>query len=268
MANLTCQFYSFVLKNNVDINVIVPTPEGDEQIGEGAAKKRYPYDEGLPVVYLLHGAYGNHASWVRESSIERYAQESGYVVVMASAENSFYQNMAHGKAYETFFAKELPAFIESLFPVSKEREKTNIAGFSMGGYGAWYLALSHPEKYAKAASMSGALDIVSLYAAVKAGDIENNPFPWNDIFADPDNLAQSSAELLALLKLRREEGLLPGLYQACGREDFLYQMNRDVHAALLRMDIPVVWEEGDGGHDWEFWDRYIRRVFAWLEQNT
>ena len=34
-----------------------------------------------------------------------------------------------------------------------------MAGLSMGGYGALKLALTHPERYAAAASLSGALDL-------------------------------------------------------------------------------------------------------------
>ena len=68
---------------------------------------------------------------------------------MASAGNYFYQDMYRGSAYRTFFTEELPMFITSVFPVSKKREDTYIAGFSMGGYGAWYLALSAPHLYAK-----------------------------------------------------------------------------------------------------------------------
>ena len=81
--------------------------------------------------------------------------------------NNFYQNLPGGLPYETFFTRELPAYICSLFPVSPRREDTFIGGFSMGGYGAWHLGLLAPEVYSKAGSMSGALDLVSLYENAK-----------------------------------------------------------------------------------------------------
>ena len=163
MASMTCHYYSSTLGNNIAINVIIPTPQGNEQIVDQDVQKQYQYETGLPVVYLLHGAYGDFSSWIRYSNIERYAQERCCAVVMASAGNFFYQDMYHGSAYRTFFTEELPVFITSVFPVSSKKEDTYIAGFSMGGYGAWYLALSAPHLYAKAASMSGALDIAALY---------------------------------------------------------------------------------------------------------
>lgn len=155
MALMETHYYSSSLGSNITLNVFVPTPGSSEQITQMGHSAKYDYENGLPVLYLLHGAYGDAFSWVRYSNIDRYAQDRGIVVVMASAENSFYQDLRSGKKYKTFFTEELPLFIRNVFPVSREREKTFIAGFSMGGYGAWYLALSRPELYAKAASMSG-----------------------------------------------------------------------------------------------------------------
>lgn len=263
MAVFSGQYFSFVMKHNVDLHVIIPTPEGNEQITNEQTQKAYPYEEGLPVVYLLHGAYGNHASWTRFSSIERYAQEHCCVVVMASADNSFYQDMVHGKPFHTFFAEELPAYVTSLFPVSKKREDTYIAGFSMGGYGAWYLALSHPEKYAKSASMSGALDIVALYEAAKNGQIES-PFSWEDSFADLDHLEGSQADLFKLYEDCVKKGIVPELYQACGKDDFLYEMNCKVRDRLIKNGVSLTYEEGEGMHNWEFWDKYIQRILDWM----
>lgn len=263
MAILTCTCFSMTLKQNVTLNAVIPTPEGNEQV-TGQQAKSFADDDGFPVLYLLHGAYGNYASWGRFSNIERYAQQYGVVLVMASAENSFYQDMAHGNSYFTFFTQELPALVKHLFPVSHKREKTWVAGFSMGGYGAWFLALSCPNIYSKAASMSGALDIVSTYEQGKQGVIDS-PFPWEDIFVDPEHLAGSKADLFALYEADYAQGCVPALYHSCGRSDFLYSMNKSVQERLVSMgvqDIPFV--EGDGGHEWDYWDKAIQDILPWL----
>ena len=57
MASMTCHYYSSTLGNNIAINVIIPTPQGNEQIVDQDVQKQYQYETGLPVVYLLHGAY-------------------------------------------------------------------------------------------------------------------------------------------------------------------------------------------------------------------
>ena len=263
MAFFTGNYYSFVLGNNVDISVVIPTPEGQEQITDTTSDQRYNYEEGLPVVYLLHGAYGNHSSWPLFSSVERYAQQHRCVLVTASAGNNFYQDMVHGEKWMTYFTEELPAYVRRLFPVSKKREDTFVAGFSMGGYGAWYLALKRPDVYAKAASMSGALGIAELYQSIGKGS-ENNPFPWEDIFGDPEKLAGSEADLFHLYQKDTAAGLVPELYQACGTEDFLYEHNKYVYAKMQELGAKITYKEGDGGHNWDFWDREIKDILDWM----
>lgn len=263
MAVMTCNYFSYTLKHNITINVFIPTPEGNEQITNDDVKKQYHYKEGLPVVYLLHGAYGNYSSWLRSSNVERYAQKHCCALVMASADNSFYQDMYHGNAYATFFTKELPAFVKSIFPISDKREDTHIAGFSMGGYGAWYLALSNPDKYGKAASMSGALDIASVYKA-NISDIIQGPFAWNDIFEKPEDLEGSQADLFKLYDDCVLSGIIPELYHSCGTDDFLYEMNLSVKARLNQKNASFKYEENEGGHNWDFWDKYIQHIFEWI----
>lgn len=264
MALMETHYYSTVLGNNITLNVFVPTPGSSEQITDMNHSVKYDYEHGLPVIYLLHGAYGDAFSWIRYSNIDRYAQDHGIVVVMASAENSFYQNLASGKRYETFYTEELPVFIQNVFPVSKERDKTFIAGFSMGGYGAWYYGLAHPELYAKAASMSGALDLPGLYDAM--GQDGSQPFNWEDSFDDLDHLAGGHHDLLALYDRDVANGCVPALYQAVGYDDFLYASNQHIKAALEERHASLVYEEGAGGHDWDFWDEHVRHILDWVMQ--
>ena len=146
---LHCSFKSPILRRNTDINVILPTPREEGQV----------LTTGWPVLYLLHGMHGDYNSWVYNSNIIRYAEDHGVAVVMPSALNSFYQDMVHGERFFTYLTEELPQYIQTLFPVSKKREDTFIAGLSMGGYGAYLLALSRPDLYSAAASLSGALDM-------------------------------------------------------------------------------------------------------------
>lgn len=264
MACLECHYFSFVMQNNVDLTVVIPTPEGNEQITGKAAQQHYHYAEGLPVVYLLHGAYGDHSSWTRFSCIERYCQEHCVVGVMASARNSFYQDMAHGDKFFTFFTEELPAYITSLFPVSKKREDTYIAGLSMGGYGAWYLALRRPDLYCKSAAMSGVLDIAACYEQGQAGSMDS-PFPWGDVFADPAHLRGSDADLLALYRKDKAAGLVPQLYHSCGRQDFLFQMNEKADADFRAAGADdLIYRVGEGMHNWDYWDVQIRDVLNWM----
>ena len=80
-------------------------------------------------------------------------------VVMPAVHLSFYTDMAYGGKYWQFISEEVPAVVRDMFPLSSEREDNFVAGLSMGGYGAFKLALTYPERYAAAASLSGAVDI-------------------------------------------------------------------------------------------------------------
>lgn len=262
MALMRCHFYSTNLGSNVSINVIIPTIQGGEQINDELVQKKYDYERGLPVVFLLHGAFGNADSWVRNSNVERYAQARGLAVVMVSAENSFYQDMAHGLPYKTYILDELIPFVQNLYPVSRRPEDTFIGGFSMGGYGAWYLALSAPEKFGKAASMSGVLDLPALVAT---GNTSGGVIRWHDILGEDLNIAGTDKDIVPLYEQCVKAGKkIPSLYQACGTEDFLYQQNLSVRDRLTALNADLTYREGPGHHDWDFWDDRIKEMFDWM----
>ena len=133
-----------------------------EQVGVDASSIATDF----PLLYLLHGLSDDHTAWVRYTSIERYADAYGLAVVMPQVHRSFYTDQAHGGAFWTFLAEELPELVQRFFVVSARREDTFVAGLSMGGYGALRWALRRPGRFAAAASLSGALDVDALRAAV------------------------------------------------------------------------------------------------------
>ena len=51
---------------------------------------------------------------------------------------------------------------------------------------------------------------------------------------------------------------------ACGVDDGLLGANQDLKNYLESLGIPVTYEEGAGAHEWDFWNRYIKRVLDWL----
>ena len=167
----------------------------------------------------------------------------------------------HGGRYWTFISEELPAIARSFFPLSDKREDNFVAGLSMGGYGAFKLALRFPEKFAAAASLSGALDICS-----QAEKLDRS---WEreltDIFGDLTSLEGSPNDLFHLAKkVVKTQCGCPKLYQWCGTEDFLYQDNVRFREHAEKLKLPLLYEECPGDHNWECWDRQIQRVLEWL----
>jgi len=245
MALIQCDFYSETLQLSTSMNVILPQP----------ARDRYP------VLFLLHGLSDDHTTWLRRTSIERYVEPLGLAVVMPAVQHSFYTDMAHGGSYWTFISQELPALARGFFPLSDAREETFAAGLSMGGYGAFKLALSFPERFAAAASLSGALD--------QAGGMRHVDPAWRlemeNVYGDLGRVAGGPNDTMALAaQVARSEGPKPRLYQCCGTEDFLYDQNLRFRDHALALGLDLTYEEGPGEHDWGYWDRMIQRVLAWL----
>ena len=144
MAFLQVNFFSSVLGMCTAMNVILPqTTSTRGLIGVDTADADVTY----PVLYLLHGMSDDHTIWSRRTSIERYADERGIAVVMPTTELGWYTNMKHGRQWRSFIGEELPAICHDFFPrISQKREDTYIAGLSMGGYGAYALAMTYPEQ--------------------------------------------------------------------------------------------------------------------------
>ncbi len=110
MAHIDCSFFSTSLKKNAHVIVFIPTVSADDYLEERAVDY-YKEEKRFPVLYLLHGSYGDCMDWSRFTGIERYAQEKGIAVIMPSGENSSYVNMESGEAYLTYITRELPEFL-------------------------------------------------------------------------------------------------------------------------------------------------------------
>jgi S-formylglutathione hydrolase FrmB len=249
------QFFSHVLGMRSTMNVLLPQ-RPPEALGKPLKK--------YPVLTLLHGLSDDHTAWMHWSCIERYAEKYNLAVVMPAVHNSWYTDMAHGGKYFTFLTEEVPAVTRELFPLSAERADNFVAGLSMGGYGAFKLALSCPEKYAAAASLSGALD---MRESVKEHDDPENP-AWltkmRDVFGDLDQFPGSPHDLFALAKKVSKSDLKPKLFQYCGTDDFLYADNLRFRDFVRPLGFDYTYEETPGDHDWIYWDRMIQKVLAWL----
>lgn len=257
MALIHCDFYSRVLNISTSMCVILPEASST-QIGMATNR----FEEKYPVLYLLHGLSDDHTIWQRRTSIERYVALLGLAVVMPAVNRSFYTDMAYGHKYWTFISEELPAAAASFFPLSCKREDNFVTGLSMGGYGAFKLALRCPDKFSAAASLSGAVDIA--HRVFNAAEVE-----FDMIFGDVNKVKGSENDLLYLVeKAAFSNGPKPLLYQCCGTEDFLYEDNIRFRDFCKKLPIDLTYEEEPGTHEWGYWDKKIQRVLEWLPLKT
>lgn len=254
MAHLRCDFFSEALSLSTSMTVLLPQ-HTTTQIGmAGRTVEGDP-----PVLYLLHGLSDDDTIWLRRTSIERYVAPLGLAVVMPQVHRSFYSDGAYGGRYWTFLSEELPQLVGSLFRVSGRREDTFVAGLSMGGYGALKWALRRPERFAAAASLSGAVDVAGLRTRRERPE---DPRLFERVFGEQDP-AGTDDDLLALVR-RADIASLPSLYLCCGTEDQLIGDNRLFQQVCADAGVPLTADFGPGPHDWDYWDRTIQDVLAWL----
>ncbi|HIU33703.1 MAG TPA: esterase family protein [Candidatus Pullichristensenella excrementigallinarum] len=257
MAFFEVSLYSDALSMETEIAAYLPEAVWDKPgIPVDGTRVR------VPTVYLLHGMFGNHRDWYLNSSVVRVAEELGIALILPQTHLGWYADMARGEKFFTYVARELPRLCRRFFPaLSPEREQTFAAGLSMGGYGAFHLALRAPETFAGAASLSGGLDVKQM---VETPNDHGDPQYWEDIFGRAEQVDHSHNDLFAAARELRDSPLRPRLYQWCGTEDFLYEQNTRMRDHLRALGYDCEYRESPGDHQWKYWDREIGPAIRWL----
>lgn len=259
MSLFECYTPSETLNKFVNFNVILPDSDSPKLDPEGK----------YAVAILLHGYTDDYSKWVRQTSVERYANDHGIAVVMPDAGKSFYTDMAYGDPYFTYLTEELMTYVQGVFPISKDPDYTLVAGLSMGGYGAMKIALTYPDRFKAAASFSGALAM----AQTASAGMEEDADPWLKrlekdlplVFGDQINqLEGTQHDIFHLLQEAAQGGHMPALYVCCGTDDFIYEATTAFKGALDAMGIPHTYSEEAETHNWGYWDRQLPLLFSWF----
>ena len=231
--------------------------------------QQFPAQPGrkFPVVYLLHGLSDDYSMWCRRSSIELYATEYKFAIIMPDGGRSFYTDAVCGENYWSFVAEELPQTAAEFFPIATEREKCFAAGLSMGGYGALKLALRAPERFAAVAGLSSLTDVKRRYNSA-------DTLIWRSelerIFGSMDTLAERGNDLFALAeKLAASGKQMPEILSICGTEDFMIADNRDFAGHMKKLNCKNFhYFEYPGTHNWQFWDTHIQDALRFFADGT
>lgn len=261
MAILEITYRSELLRKDVTVNVILP---------DRAKKQATEGDKPYKTLYLFHGLSGDRSTWIRQTSIERYAKDYQLAVVMPSVERSWYTDMANGSRYLTFVTEELPSVCRSFFRgMSEAREDNLVAGMSMGGYGAVKAALTRPDRFFACASFSGALDIAAVQDIVSLITTPIALDEWRGVFGfdlqSTEDLRNSKHDTFALVRQNIAAGLpFPKLYMWCGVDDPVVVSNRKFDAFLNELNLPHVYEESEGDHRYKWWDLHIQDALRYL----
>ena len=172
-----------------------------------SSERRYP------VLYLMHGGGQNHAAFPARPWFRKVLGGRPMIVVMPDGGRS-------AERYSDLIAGDLVRFVDANYRTMPSREGRAIAGISLGGLGAAMLALRHPDTFAIAGTLSGAVNETLV----------------------PDAPAPTA----------------PYLYVVCGTSDMFIERTRAFVGRLQAAGTPHEYHEVPGaGHTWALWDAYM-----------
>ena len=257
------------------------------------AHKRYP------LLLLLNGLANNYDSYLEDGIVAKLeASGLSAIVVMPEGGSGWYADWWNGgqrgsPSWETYELDDVLPTILARYPILPERRYHAVAGFSMGGLGAVYLAGRLPGFFGSVASLSGfddpqyyapitnlGMGLVS-FAPVK-GDHNFDPVygPPDGFYADGHNPTRLAVNLQATRVFESTGTGVPsqaGLASVSGgapsaaavvtgaalEAPIIYPMNQLYHAALRAAHVNVTYQVHPGGHDLPDFDLEFDALLAW-----
>jgi S-formylglutathione hydrolase FrmB len=150
--------------------------------------------------------------------------------------------------FETYIAREVPAYIEAHYRAVKSRAARAITGLSMGGHGGLFLGFRHAGYFGACGSMSGALLIDYI---TRGYDVEKR-------LGDTITNRHYYKELSIMTEMEHYPKDSIAIIMDCGTEDFVIEMNRAAHQKMLQLHIPHDYTERPGKHDWKYWANAVQ----------
>ena len=256
MALFRVDFFSECFRHSVSLNVLIPSDFS-------GAPELTPPQGPYKTVYLLHGYRGNNTSWLLNSQVEEMSRQFNIAFVMPSGYNGFYVDAPRsGIKGSRFIGSELIDFTRKMFPLSRKREDTIIAGLSMGSYGTIYNSLKHGDVFGHAIALSAPIlpDRRLSKNEPKNSNMGLSEGFFESLHGATSKIMQTDRNLALFAKQTLDSGnQFSNLYIACGYNDMLVSENRDFVNQLKDMSFPHFYEEGPGSHEWLFWNGFLRR---------
>lgn len=226
-------------------------------------------DRSFPVLYLLHGAWGNDEDWTKQGSAAeiadltiRNSQATPMIIVMPDARgtdpNFAGPHMGYfnqdGWNYEDYFYQELIPYIESNYRVLGGKKNRAIAGLSMGGGGSMAYGQNYPGYWGSVCSLSGAVGDFGSAGNADGLEISRKGMArYNQIKYVED----ATPEQVEALKTVR-------WYVDCGDDDFLADANVGLFRAMKHKGIPLEYRMRDGAHNWTYWRTALPSVLTFV----
>lgn len=231
-----------------DILVVTPPGYDDPQ----NATRRYP------TLYLLHGAPGAPANFVKLGDWPGLLQKNGFGPFLLVIPDGMYAGQKEGDSewadsadgrdrFETLVARELVAWTDSHFRTLASPSGRLLGGVSEGGYGAVNIALRNPGVFGSVVALSGYYD--------------NDGSGWARpaMGSDPAFLRANSPLRYAADPGRADAWKTTRFYLGAGDSEARYTDETKAMAAkLISLGLPngsaVTLRLMKGKHGWELWN--------------
>jgi acetyl esterase/lipase len=107
----------------------------------------YDASKPMPLVVALHGKGATWQSWFAALPVEEWAEKEGFIVATPHGRGDwFYLGQGERDVFEVI------ADVKKSYTVDTDR--LYLLGHSMGGFGAWHVAASHPDVFAAVVPMA------------------------------------------------------------------------------------------------------------------
>lgn len=270
MALCKIDYFSQAMQQKMGVCVIIPENKWGYSLSDRPEDYRYP------TLWLLCGGGFDHTDWLRYTALELYAAQRGIAVVLPGISYAGYVNTAEGDyRWWDQIAYELPEYLRKVFPLSRKREDNFVAGFSMGGYGAFKFAMQRPEMVAACGNFSGPVGIIPR-EPIPPTEKLGQPCLRDDFcepvfgtlwasFGSAATRRNTPDDNLYMLDKHVKEGTdLPKFYMAIGAQDPGAQDGYEVMDYMKKLGVDVHDVRDQGKHDWVYCDRHIQSFLDWI----
>lgn len=262
MAIIQTSIYSAALNRRVHLCAIVPV---DRYNSKTSSYDSVP-EAGYKTLYLIHGITDDCTDWITGTCIKALAMERNLVVIMPDGQNSFYVNEAiSNNNFSDFVGIELVEMTRKMFHLSSKREDTFLGGQSMGGFGTLLNGLKYHDTFGSIIAFSSAVHLFD-------PGITDNRFTMNEdsVFGNMKQAENTDknpwfvAKEIAKLRDSNPSVKIPRIYMDCGRQDILYESNIRFLHWLRELGYDVTYQEDDGVHGWDYWNKRLPYAIDWL----
>jgi putative tributyrin esterase len=230
----------------------------------------WPAAEGLAsersIFVLLHPFGGNRTSWARHAPDLMAALAEDFIVVLPECGRGWFINDHAGKRYQDYLIGELIPLVRETYAAAGP---ACIAGFSMGGASAFFLALKHPDLFHSAFAVAGAFT---------AGDRTGDPYQafrsdallipteaeHERVWGPPRSGVRAKYDPKTLVAQVEGRTRLPKLYFEVGRDDYPRALAASDLMRALLVDAGAAFEfaQHEGDHSWRYAVEGMTRLVA------